>query len=336
MTAWFESDGIPYDERLFPPVFMQSYLQLQKSLGFQTIIAGDSQGAFAPLAVKKKYSFKIGRFLYKPVKASGELNQNEEKLFLEEMKILLAKKNLADALLAPLHICVFHGLPDAALASPLGIIRIDLKNRTEEEVFSKFQPRYRTVIRKSERDKVRIEFGMHVFDDFCRLYRETQSREGAIGDTREIIMKMERVLGNNHIQCGVAYVDNKPDAALFNIYNSLEAYYLYGGTASPTLHDGSFKLLQWEAMRQLLRKKVGRYCLGGARRGKVEGTKFQRIIEFKMRFGAEIEEGYHIIMPITAKYGLYQKLMKVYLRLRGVKDQSDTMPFKPVSSFKPA
>jgi len=336
MTVYSDIASLPYNENLFPPSFLKSYLRFQQTEADIVAVVGDENQTFVPLAIQKKYGFRIGRFLYKPFNCSKELSAEEEKRFLNGLKIFLSEKNIADVLLAPLHICVFHGLPEAALAAPLGIIRVDLKNKTEEDVFSKFQPRYRTVIRKAERDKVRTEFGMKCFDDFFRLYRETQKRENAVGDSRELIQKIAEHLGSEHAQCGIAYKDDQPDAALFNIYNPVEAYYLYGGTASPTLHDGSFKLLQWEAIRQLLQKGVGRYCLGGARRGNMEGTKYQRIIEFKMRFGAEIEEGYHLIVPITAKYGLYQKLMKIYLRMKGVSDQSDTMPFKPLSSYQQA
>lgn len=333
MTVFTDIDRLPYDERLFPPVFLKSYLKYQQSQGCRVAVVADTHETSVPLVIRKKYGFKVGRFLYKPWNAETELNAGDEKNFLQELRSILREKKLADVLLPPQHICVFHGVPGTGLAAPLGIIRVDLKSKTEEEVFSKFQPRYRTVIRQAGRQRVQIAFGMNCFDDFCRLYCQTQKRENAAGDPLSSIKKMAEHLGESHIQCGVAYADGKPDAALFNIYNGVEAYYLYGGTAAPTLHDGSFKLLHWEAMRQLLKKKVGRYCLGGARRGNIAGTKYQRLTEFKMRFGATIEEGYHLILPVTAKYGLYQTLMKIYLGIRGIKDQSDTMPFKAVSSF---
>jgi lipid II:glycine glycyltransferase (peptidoglycan interpeptide bridge formation enzyme) len=68
-------------------------------------------------------------------------------------------------------------------------------------------------------------------------------------------------------------------------------YYLYGASAEATTHDGIAKLLQLEVMKRLQAAGVRRYVLGGARLSDVAGTKWERIQQFKERFGSRLTEG---------------------------------------------
>jgi len=326
-----ELDSLPYDEKNYPLWFSQRYLEFQQSTGYRSFVVADENGTCVPISVQRRYGFNRGRFLYKPYHVSKPLSGEEEKEFLNRLRSFLRKGKIADVLLPPQHYSVFSGLPDVGWAVPLGIIVLSLENKSEQEIFSRFHPNYRNLIRQAERDKVVAELGMNHYDDFYALYNSTHTRENIRADSYDFIKTLAAYLGDDRVQCGVAYVNGKPDAAIFIIYNSSEAYYMYGGTASVCAHSGSSRLLQWAVIKQLLGKNVKRYCLGGARMGKIEGTKYQRIIEFKTRFGATIEKGYHIIMPVTAKYRIYQPLMRLYLWSKGIREQNETMPFRKLT-----
>ena len=83
------------------------------------------------------------------------------------------------------------------------------------------------------------------------------------------------------------------------------AYAVYGGNI-PETHQGTMKLVQWEAIRLFQKLGVQRFDFVGARIDPEKGSKQEAINSFKRRFGAKLKQGYmwkYSLHPL--KYRLY-------------------------------
>jgi lipid II:glycine glycyltransferase (peptidoglycan interpeptide bridge formation enzyme) len=93
-------------------------------------------------------------------------------------------------------------------------------------------------------------------------------------------------------------------------------------------YPGANKLLQLEIMKWLKANGANRYVMGGNRLGDIAGTKYEGIQKFKLRFGAEIEKGTHFYTKVTWRYSLYSKLLKAYLILRNIKQNTKGLNYR--------
>lgn len=263
-----------------------------------------------PLLLKTKLRFKIGYFVHIPLKSGVRLMANEEKEFIESLSQFLKKHKLADFVIPPLHIENFSNLPKNAVGHKLGIIAVEIENKTETQIFEAFKPVYRRHIRNAEKIDVEIKFGAEYFDDFYSIYSEKLKQENAVHDSYETLKKMiESCEEGIHFQCGVAYLNGKIEAGILNVSDKFGAYYLFGGS-SRNAHNGSFRLLHWELIKKYKALNLKYYKLGAHREGSMLTEKHARLASFKMGFGAEIQEGFQytlIIRPI--KFWLYNKLI---------------------------
>ena len=275
------------------------------------------ENCFIPLILKKKYIFKIGYFIHPPMKNGQKLSLQEEKVFFEKLIAFLKDKKTLDFIMPPIHIEVFQQIPMKSLEYKLGIIRLSLKNKTEEEVFFSFKPIYRNLIRKALKEEVIMKFGMEYFDDFYQLYQEKLKQENSPFDSYDQIKKIATSLEKtNSMTCGVAYVNGKPDAGIVNIHDAKNAYYLWAGTATDA-HPGSLRLLHWEIIQNYVKLGIENYRMGAARQGDHLNEKHARLRAFKLGFGSVIDEGYHFILVINSlKYKLYNLLINLKTKIK--------------------
>lgn len=301
----------------WPITFSNNFFHfLNKSIGGNQIFI-EHQGMVLPIIVRKKHFFKVGYCIHPPLKNGEKLTKKEEQYFFDALSVFLKENKVVDFLQAPLHIENFHQIPDNAIGHKIGIIRLDLKDKTEEEVFSTFKPIYRNLIRKALKEEVVIKFGMDCFDDFYDLYKTKLIDEKAPYDSyQQIHSFVSELVKTDQMMCAVAYVNGKKDAGIVNIHDQKNACYMWSGTAA-NAHSGSLRLLQWEIIKKYLVKGIENYRMGGAREGEYLNEKHKRLLAFKTGFGCRIEEGYHftyIANPI--KYKLYNGLLKLKSRLR--------------------
>lgn len=265
-----------------------------------------------PLLVRRKFIFKIGYFIYPPTKSGIKLSENDEKDFFQALTKFLKAKHIIDFIQAPLHFENFSHLPENSTGYELGIIKLPLKHKTEEDIFASFDSPHRRDIRKAIRENVEVKFGMEYFNDFYKIYQEKLTKEKSYTDpAKKILLLCNDSESPTNVSCGVAYHKGKPDAAIFNVNDRYNAYYLFAGT-SKSSHAGSLRLLHWEVIKQYMKSGIENYHLGGARTGKMLNEKHTRLIAFKTGFGASISKGYHFVLVLNRfKYNLYKLLLKL-------------------------
>jgi lipid II:glycine glycyltransferase (peptidoglycan interpeptide bridge formation enzyme) len=274
------------------------------------------ENCILPVILKKKHTFKIGYFIHPPLKNGKKLTQIEEVIFFNSLLIYLKSKKIVDFIIPPIHTENFQHIPKNSIGYELGIIKLTIKNLTEETVFTSFKSIYRNLIRKAIKDNVSVKFGMEYFDDFYALYQQKLILENAPYDSYELIKEIALNLNNSrNVICGVAYVGNKPDSAVLNFNDNKNAYYMWAGTSNNS-HPGSLRLLHWEIIQIYLKKGIEYYRMGGARKGDFSNEKHTRLLNFKRGFGSDVETGFHFTFIINLlKYRMYKMLVFLKTKL---------------------
>jgi hypothetical protein len=264
-----------------------------------------------PLLIRKKAIFNIGYFVHIPLKNNNKLTLEEEVSFFKVFEKYLTVSKLVDFILPPIHIENFNHIPNNARGYKLGIISIQLFNRSIDSLFESFKSVYRRHIRNAEKANVEIKFGLEYFKDFYSIYSEKLQQENAVHDSYDTIKKIAFNENKDlNIQCGVAYLNGKIEAGILNFSDSKKAYYLFGGS-SKEAHNGSFRLLHWELIKKYSEMGLNAYQLGANREGEMLTNKHERLASFKLGFGSVIQEGFHFTWIINRfKYQLYTVLLK--------------------------
>ena len=288
-----EISNFIYDPAIWPFGFSDAFISyLNKDIQGEVIFI-ENDGIILPLIIKKKFIFKIGYFVHPSLRNGLKISKEDEHSFFEALSIFLLNQQMVDFILPPTHIEVFSHIPTKAVGYEIGIIRLDLRNKKEEEVFANFRANFRNLIRKADRDGIEIKFGIEYFNDFYKIYKENQVFKDAIYDSEEKIrLIIENPNLRDNITCGIAINKGKIETAILNVESGNIAYYLFAGNSTNN-HQGSNRLLQWEIIKYYIKKGYHYYYMGGARFSSMKSEKFNNIEFFKMGFGSEIEKGYH-------------------------------------------
>jgi len=270
-----------------------------------------------PIILREKFSFKIGYCIHPPLKDGKKLLLAEEKFFFEALSVYLRRNKIVDFILPPIHTENFQHLPQKSKGFKLGIIRLPLKNRTEDEVFASFDSIYRNLIRKALKEEVIVKFGIKYFDDFYKLYQEKLVLENAPYDTYDQIKEITaNLIKTGCATCAVAYINDKPDAGMVNINDNKNAYNMWAGTSTKS-HPGSLRLVHWEIIRLYFKMGIENYRMGGARQGTQLNEKHARLLHFKAGFGCVVDDGYHFTFVVnTFKYKIYKSLMTIKSKIK--------------------
>lgn len=314
-----------------PVFFTQAYHQFEQSCGFQTGFFKSADNTFMPFRVYKKLIFRFIQIMYPPIKNGERLNKQDEQNFLNEVVALLKSQKNYHRIIQPFVWDIFYAYPNGASFCPFGQLYSDLENKTEQEIFENFSPKYRNAIRKvlTNPDLVSLKSHEDQLVPFYQVYQEVHAKQHVYFDQLSHFQKMHQALGQNHFLLTNLYYDNTLEGGAVISYTKNEAYYLYGGAKNPTKQNGSIKLLQLEIIKYLKNAGVKKYIWGGCRLSDVTGTKQQGMQEFKLRFGAQIKKGFLWKIDINPLYcKLYDGLISLQLKLKGQKSSTDVIDYE--------
>ncbi len=201
---------------------------------------------------------------------------------------------------------------------PRYVFRLDIKGKTEEEVFENFHSKTRYNIRLATKKGVEIREGTkNDLKVFHKIMIETGKRDGFIIRPLSYFEKMYDELAPNHMKLLMAYYDEKPIAGIILIMYGRKTWYLYGASSNEHRNLMPNYLLQWKAIQEAINSKHDMYDFRGVC-GIVDETHPQYgLYRFKKGFGAEftefIGEVYIPFKPL--KYKLYNLSEKLYKKI---------------------
>ena len=205
---------------------------------------------------------------------------------------------------------------------PRYVFRLDIKDKTEEEIMAGFHQKWRYNIRLAGRKGVTIKEGnKEDLKDFHRIMIETGARDGFIIRSLAYFEKMYDCLGPDHMKVLMAYYDGKPISGEIPIFYGNKTWYLYGASSNEHRNLMPNYLLQWEMIKMAIARKDDIYDFRGVSGVVDENHPQYGLYRFKKGFGATftefIGEIYIPFKPLT--YSIYKFSEKTFRNLRGLK-----------------
>lgn len=298
---------------LFNVFFSENYATFERMTGNQYVFLY-SESFMIPVRISSRSVFKYAHFTTEPV-VIGVSNNGDLKSFLNEacnylrttMKVQWINMNDAASL--------FMDYPDGSIHIPFGSHVIDL-SLTEEDLWKNVHSKHRNVIKKAEKDGIKIECGVteKLIADYHQIDVETweRSNKGAKGE--DTLSQMIRALGDNAV-IYMAYKDDEPQSGAIFYYNQTMCYYMFGANKNNP-STGSGNLLQWRAILDMKNMGVQKYSFVGCRINEDENSKYHGIQRFKERFGGALVQG--CLFKIVFNKPLYN-LFNIIVALKGFK-----------------
>ena len=201
---------------------------------------------------------------------------------------------------------------------PRYVFRLDIKGKTEEEVFKAFHQKTRYNVRLATKKGVVIKEGTREdLKYFHEIMKITGKRDDFIIRPLSYFEKMYDELGE-HVHLLMAYYENKPISGIFNIDFGNKVWYLYGASSNEHRNLMPNYLLQWEGIKYAIAHGKDMYDFRGVCGVIDESHPQYGLYRFKKGFDAEftefIGEIYLNFKPIV--YKLYKITEKSYKTLR--------------------
>ncbi len=129
---------------------------------------------------------------------------------------------------------------------PNYVFRLDIKDKTKEQIMEDFHHKTRYNIRLSVRKEVVVEIkGKEALPDFVAIMEETGTRDGFITRPLAYFETMLDAFGDN-ARLYMAYWQGKPIAGTLAIYYGNKVWYLYGASSNSHRNVMPNYQLQWE------------------------------------------------------------------------------------------
>lgn len=193
--------------------------------------------------------------------------------------------------------------------------RLNLSNKTEEEVFQNFASKTRYNVRLAIKRGVRVEEKKESgIDEFYELMQETGKRDNFRTRPKEYFQKILKEFPEE-TSIYIAYHEKEPISAIMPIRYGNKMWYLYGASSNQHRNLMSTYLLQWEMIKLAIKHHCRVYDFRGVsmERGEEDG-----LYRFKKGFGGEfvelIGEIYIPFQPM--KYFFYKIAKKIFCNLR--------------------
>lgn len=255
-----------------------------------------------PYTIVRKAIFRMVRFRVETIMLDEELNEEEEKSFLNSVAQYFRAKGV-DMIIPATTNTIFRTYPDGAIAAPYGSYIVDL-SQTEDELWANISHKYRKEIRSANNKGANIQSGIEHLDTAYHLVQDTFKRSGLPFMAHDAFKRMVLGLGENAKIMIAEYQGSVQSCTVYH-FSKYSAYAVHGGNIEKPF-SGAMKLLQWEAMRFFKEHGVQRFDFVGARINPEKGSKQEGIMLFKQYLGGKLRQGYIWKYPFRpVKYYLY-------------------------------
>ncbi len=205
---------------------------------------------------------------------------------------------------------------------PRFVFQLNIKDKTEDEVFSGFHSKTRYNIRLANKKGVVIKEGRREdLKDFHKIMEETGKRDDFIIRSLAYFEKMYDCLYPEHMKLLMAYHEDKPIAGIIPIMYGKKTWYLYGASSNSHRNLMPNYLLQWTMIKEAIQKGHEVYDFRGVSGVVDEHHPQYGLYRFKKGFGAEFTEFVgEVYMPYRPLlYKLYKLAEKAFRSLRTMK-----------------
>ena len=207
---------------------------------------------------------------------------------------------------------------------PRYVFRLDIKDKTEEEVFAAFHSKTRYNVRLATKKGVEIREGTREdLKDFHKIMEITGKRDAFMIRPLAYFEKMYDELAPEHLKLMMAYYEGKPIYGIIDIIYGNKILYLYVASSNEHRNLMPNYLLQWEMIKYSIEKKKHMYDFRGVVGVVDESHPQYGLYRFKKGFNAEFTEflGEVYINRKPIVYKMYKISEKLYKKLAGLKNK---------------
>lgn len=194
------------------------------------------------------------------------------------------------------------------LLQPRFVFRLDIKDKTEEEVFAAFHSKTRYNIRLAGKKGVTLREGTRDnLQQFQDILETTGERDGFYIRKKEYFEKIYDSFDKDHLKLVFADYEGKPIACVLNIFYGNKEWYLYGGSLNEHRNLMSTYLLQWEMIKKAIARHMDCYDFRGICATDKDHYN-EGLYRFKKGFNAEMVEFidmHKVYRPVV--YFLFEK-----------------------------
>ncbi len=199
---------------------------------------------------------------------------------------------------------------------PKYVFRLDLKNKTEEEVIKSFESKTRYNARLAAKKGIKIESGTR--DDlkiFYDIMKETGKRDNFFIRPLEYFEKIYDEMGQDNVKLLISSYEGEYLSAIFLIKYGNKVWFLYGGSTTKHRNLMPNHSIQWEGIKWAIQNKCDWYDFRGVSGFKDEKDPQHGVYRFKKGFNPVfmefIDEMYIVYRPITNMFfNIAQKFRK--------------------------
>ena len=138
---------------------------------------------------------------------------------------------------------------------PRYVFRLDIKGKTEDEIFEGFHSKTRYNIRLAGKKGVEIKEGTKEdLEPFHKIMVETGKRDGFIIRPLEYFEKMyDELVPKQNMKLYMAYSEGEPISGIINIIYGNKTWYLYGASSNSKRNLMPNYLLQWTGIQDAIK-----------------------------------------------------------------------------------
>lgn len=205
---------------------------------------------------------------------------------------------------------------------PKYVFRLNIKNKTEEEILKSFHEKTRYNIRLSARKGVTVREGLREdIKTFYEIMLKTGKRDGFFIRPISYFEKIYDEMGPKHTKILLAEYEGKAIATVLPILYGNKVWYLYGGSINEHRNLMPTYLLQWEMIKWAVENKCDWYDFRGVSGFKNPNDPQYGVYKFKKGFNGEfiefINEMYIVFDPImNLIFEISQKFYNILFRLK--------------------
>ncbi|MDP2364679.1 MAG: peptidoglycan bridge formation glycyltransferase FemA/FemB family protein [Ignavibacteria bacterium] len=309
------------------PVFAtQEYADyLTETRGFKTVwFLGTLTEKFRfiiPFTIRKKHGFKTGFFQTATVYSDDNIDIESESIFLNEVLSIIKEKKICDWIEQPPNWALFRTVPEGSIYCKFGTYRIELSNKSEDELYKNINYHHKRLINKSIKNDVIVKNGKELIDDCSTVFTQASKLGNHTLLNEDEIKQLFNSLPA-FVTTFVAYNNSAPKSSIICFSSKWSVYAVFIANTSP--NGGENHLLHWEAIKDAKHRGIRYFDFVGARMNPLPGSKLEGIQKFKKYFGGALIEGYLWKMPVSKfKYHLYNILIFLYYIIKFKKYKGD-------------
>ena len=207
---------------------------------------------------------------------------------------------------------------------PKYVFRLNMSNKTEEELLASLNQKTRYNIRLALKKGVTTRIGtIEDIKIFYDIMKETGSRDNFFIRPIEYFKNLYNSMGDKHVRLIIAEHEGTPIAAVMPILYGNKVWYLYGGSSNKYRNLMPNYLLQFEMMKWGLENNCDIYDFRGVSGFKNENDPQYGVYRFKKGFNPDfiefVNELYIIFNPLMNF--IFNISQKIYNSIQIIKNK---------------